>query len=338
MDRYLAGGWFRSCSIFYRAKLLCMNEAVYAIVNLRLPLAGYSPPKRLQKLNRRNDKRFHVEAGRLQITPRKEELYQLQKPRFQGFTSPSLSDFFFLNGENKDIFQTYEIRVYDPQAGGQLVAVSFFDLGQQSIASLLGLYDPAYKAHSLGIYTMLKEIAYGQNRWMQFYYPGYTLDMPSSFDYKLRLKDLQFFSRSGRWIPLDRLPQEKTYGQEIRQSIALLCTKLEEQGLTYQRKIYPAFALAYWEQLAYEEFLSSPLFVILRESNDRLLIAFYHLDYQSYELAWVRIAYEYNLSEMNPSPEYLSSAVYFNQALRLDHVILRTPHWPLLMRAIHEHI
>lgn len=323
MDRYLAGGWFRSCSIFYRAKLICMDERVYSVVNLRLPLSGYVFPKRLRKLYHRNNRRFRVEFGDLEITERKDILYQFQKARFQGFTSNTLHEFFFVNDDFRDVFRTREVRVYDPE-NDKLVAVSFFDEGQQSLASLLAVYDPEYSRYSLGTYTMLLEVAYGQQRQKKFFYPGYTLDLPSSFDYKLRLKHLQFFTRKRRWASLERLKEEQTFGQELRQHIARLETGLQAAKVPYERKIYPVFVLAYWEQLIYEQFLDTPIFLILYRNKERLLLATYNLEKKEYQLIWTELVEDYTLEEMNPSPEYLNSEVYFDRVLSYDRVVLRT--------------
>lgn len=323
MDRYLAGGWFRSCSVFYRAKLICMDERVYSVVNLRLPLTDYRFPKRLRKLYNRNNRRFRVEFGDLQITKRKDALYQLQKSRFQGFTSNTLYEFFFVSDDFRDVFRTREVRVYDPETD-KLVAVSFFDEGQQSLASLLAVYDPAYGRHSLGTYTMLLEVAYGQHHHKKFFYPGYTLDMPSSFDYKLRLKNLQFFTRKRRWANLERLDEELTFGQELRQNVARLEEVLRAEAIPYERKIYPVFVLAYWEQLIHEQFLDAPIFLVLNQDDQHLLLATYNLENKEYQLVWTEIVEDYTLEEMNPSPEYLNSAVYFDRVLSYDHIALRT--------------
>lgn len=323
MDRYLAGGWFRSCSIFYRAKLICMDERVYSVVNLRLPLTDYRFPKRLRKLYNRNNRRFRVEFGDLKITKRKDDLYQLQKTRFQGFTSNTLYEFFFVSDDFRDVFRTREVRVYDPETD-QLVAVSFFDEGQQSLASLLAVYDPSYSRHSLGTYTMLLEVAYGQHHHKKFFYPGYTLDMPSSFDYKLRLKNLQFFTRKRRWANLDRLDEEVTFGQELRGSIETLETVFQEEKIPYQRKIYPVFVLAYWEQLIHEQFLDTPIFLILSRDSERVLLATYSLENKEYQLIWAELVEDYTLEEMNPSPEYLNSKVYFDRVLSYESIALRT--------------
>lgn len=336
MDRYLAGGWFRSCSIFYRSKLICMNEQVYSVVNLRLPLTDYQFPKRLRKLFHRNNRRFRVEFGDLHITPRKSELYELQKPRFQGFTSQTLHEFFFVSEDLRDVFRTREVRVYDTANQNKLVAVSFFDEGQQSIASLLAVYDPAYQKHSLGTYTMLLEVGYGQRQGKKYFYPGYTLDMPSAFDYKLRLKGLQFFSRKNRWAAFERLEEEETIGAELRSRVSKLMQQLRTRNIRCQYQIYPVFVLAYWEQLLHERFLDTPLFLILYRGEERLLIATYNLEKREYQLIWTEIVEDYSLEEMNPSPEYLESEVYYDRVLSYDRIVFRTQSAEVLAKELHN--
>ena len=50
-------------------------------------------------------------------------------------------------------------QIRDPQNNNKLVAFSVFDKGADSIQSIKGVYDYDYSEHSLGIYSMILEIA-----------------------------------------------------------------------------------------------------------------------------------------------------------------------------------
>ncbi|NJL75726.1 MAG: GNAT family N-acetyltransferase [Saprospiraceae bacterium] len=101
----------------------------------------------------------------------KELLYKKYKAEnFKNDIAVSLADA-LLDRQERNIYNTFECEIYDQE---KLIAVSFFDLGATSISSIMGMYDPDYSDYSLGYYTMLLEIEYGQERGFEYYYPGYV--------------------------------------------------------------------------------------------------------------------------------------------------------------------
>jgi hypothetical protein len=70
--------------MLYKMDLLCVDETLYSVVNIRINLMQHVMSKRQRKLLRRNAKRYRVELGKVQITPEKERLYEMHKPRFKG--------------------------------------------------------------------------------------------------------------------------------------------------------------------------------------------------------------------------------------------------------------
>ena len=99
--------------------------------------------------------------------------------------------------------------IYD---GDKLIAVSYFDLGEQSMASLLGLYDHAYNKLSLGTYTMLKEpnTADAPAEWFT---PGTSSTSP--IDYKLKLGPMEHYTVNKRWAKLENFKPETTTSHHI---------------------------------------------------------------------------------------------------------------------------
>ena len=171
LDRYLAEGWFRAGYAMARSPFVCFEGELYATVQVRSRLVGHRFGRSLRRLERRNDARFRVEIGAARCDADRERLYQACKPRFAGFVFENLSEMLEADPV-MSLFDTREVAVYE---GARLVAVSYFDVGDQSLASLLGLYDPALSRHSLGIYTMVLEIAYALENGLEHYYPGYVL-------------------------------------------------------------------------------------------------------------------------------------------------------------------
>ena len=172
--------------MLYKMDLLCIDAKVYSVVNIRLDMDKHALSKSQRKVKRKVEKAFTVAIGPAKISQSRQRLYAAHKGRFKGFIHETLDEYLHA-GFHSTVFDTQEVCVYD---GDRLIAVSYFDLGDRSMASLLALYDAEYDHYSLGVYTMLKEIEYGQQTGRKWYYPGYVLDLPSAFDYKLKLGEM----------------------------------------------------------------------------------------------------------------------------------------------------
>jgi arginine-tRNA-protein transferase len=139
----------------------------------------------------------------------KQTLYALYRDQFKGILPDSLMYSLFDFDEN-NIFNTMETAVYD---GEKLVSFSFFDLGENSIASINGVYHPDYARYSLGFYTMLLEIQFGIENDFKFFYPGYVAPGYPRFDYKLRIAhpgQIEYYEiRTRDWQPYLSLNSQK---------------------------------------------------------------------------------------------------------------------------------
>lgn len=315
-DSYLAAGWFRGSVMLYKMDLLCVEDDLFSVVNIRLNLAEYSHKKRMRKLLRRNNKQFRYVIKDASIDQDRERLYQLQKGKFKGFIHNTLRD--YLNaGFPATVFDTKEVAVYE---GERLVAVSYFDVGQTSIASLLGLYDEDYNHYSLGKYTMLLEIEYALLKDKKLYYPGYVLDKKSSFNYKLQLGDYEFYNKNKRWVKYDSFRSEDTLAWKLKQAHEELKAALEAEEIKSKTLLYPYFSMGYmnfWNA----EFVRFPLLEFLKCGNEFLLLSF---DIESMEYKLVRAiqAKEYEqLVNMDMSKEYTSNSMYLNDLMLEDNLL-----------------
>lgn len=148
---------------------------------------------------RRNQRRFRTVYERAKIPDgellRVNRLYMAHHPE----KTRSDLEYNVITDEGQRVLNTQLIRIYD---GDKLVAFSYFDVGQRVVYSKAGIYDPAYAADSLGIYTMLLEVDLAQRWKYDYYYPGYYSPTFSAFDYKLTLGQMEFRDISaGCWIP-----------------------------------------------------------------------------------------------------------------------------------------
>lgn len=322
LDRYLSGGWFRSGPSLFRTQVLCLEGGVFPVVNIRTQLEDYTFSKSLRKLLRQNDAKFHVEVGYATVDAAKEALYTQQKHRFKGFIFETLEEFLF-SGEIGDLFDTWEIRVYDAH---KLVAVSYFDRGKNSLASLLGLFHPAYKSYSLGLYTMLKEVEYGIHADFRFYYPGYILKDFDGFDYKLRIGHTQYYNWKGKWRKMDRLPDEVFALDKIQHRIQDVISHLQRFNIHHQVLYYPFFAMGYLEMIE-EDFLRSVVYIKLDhvkrafDPNLQMVIE-YIVEEDLFYLSWVRPNHDYvDMMNAEFSENFFKGQVVDEGMLVRDHLL-----------------
>jgi arginyl-tRNA--protein-N-Asp/Glu arginylyltransferase len=240
-DQYLAAGWFRGSVMLYKMDLLIMDQQLWSVVNIRLKLPTFTLRKSQRRCIRKVEQAFQVIVQPAQLNYRREMLYQQHKARFKGFVHGTLSEYLHA-GFNRTVFNTMEVGVYD---GKKLIAVSYFDLGQESMASLLAVYDQDYEAFSLGRYTMLKEIEFGQRHGFKWFYPGYVLDRPSLFDYKTELGPMQYYTPNKRWGAYRNHNPQQSKALELTQNSEMLCKALKGAGIHHKLRLYPFFSMAY---------------------------------------------------------------------------------------------
>lgn len=265
--------------MLYKMDLLCIDETIFSVVNIRLNIDEYEIKKKHRKLLRRAENRFTFKYGFASPTPEKEELYKAHKHRFKGFIHESLED--YLNaGFEKTVFDTREVCIYD---GDKLIAVSYFDLGDEAMASLLGLYDESYTKWSLGTVTMLKEIEFGLATKRKWYYPGYTLDLPSSFDYKLKLGEMEYYTPEKTWDSIENFDPSRSTGFNLRTKTQELSWELEEREIKHRVWLYPYFSMGYvfpWNT----NYLKTPMLIELGHDVEGMIAAAYLPEEDSYSL------------------------------------------------------
>jgi arginyl-tRNA--protein-N-Asp/Glu arginylyltransferase len=187
LDALLARGFYRiGCSII-TADYLVSDGDLRSTIWTRLDLAGYRFKRSLRKLMARNAQRFRVEVGELVLDEAHEDLYARYVANVGGHRAKSLDA--VLGGDaGRALFHTREISIW---SGSELVAFSWFDLGETSVQSLIGVYDPAHAKYGLGFWTMLLEVAHAADIGMRYHYSGYILGEPSGMDYKRRVGALE---------------------------------------------------------------------------------------------------------------------------------------------------
>ncbi len=241
LDWHLGNGWYRMGSTIFTTHFLFFQNRPYSAIWIRVGLEGFRFSKSQRKLMRKNAQLFDIRVGPRSIDEEREILYQKYAGDFDGRLSPTIADS-LEDYDNEVVFNTWETTVRE-KVSGQLVACSYFDLGSESAASILGIFDPNLRNFSLGYYTMLLEMEYCMERGFKHYYPGYVVPGYRRFDYKLRLGEAEYYDvRTEGWLPYRDFSAEREAPVEAQ--VAALSAFVEAYT-SFDReaklKIYPLF-------------------------------------------------------------------------------------------------
>ncbi len=197
LDDYLARGWYRIGRALITTDYLVNDGQLRSTIWTRLDLQGLRFRASLRKQLAETRRRFEIRIGDLVLDAEHENLYTRYREMVGGNRAESLDE---VTGgeEGRALFHTREISIWND---GALIAFSWFDLGETSVESLIGVYDPAYRKHGLGFCTLLLEVEHATEIGMRYHYAGYVLSEPSGMDYKRRIGRLDYLDpEAGRWL------------------------------------------------------------------------------------------------------------------------------------------
>lgn len=283
LDSYLARGWYRMGQTIFTTHFLSFNNRLHSAIWIRSQLNGFRFSKNQRKLMRKNAERFETHFQPSVITPEKERLFQRYREDFPGVLAPSLRDS-LLDSEDYNIYNTYEVQLIERETG-RLVGLSFFDLGEESAASILGIYDPDYKSQSLGFYTMMCEVQFSLERGLKFFYPGYVVPGYPRFDYKQRLRNSEYYDvAQDHWEPLEELDESKIPLVRIRRRLLDLISEMKRMELPGRFLYYPYFEAPLYGFIR-SSYLDHPVIILIDAplSQFQYLIV-YHLRREMYQL------------------------------------------------------
>jgi arginine-tRNA-protein transferase len=226
MDILWADGWRHFGSYFFRNMLDMVGSETTLILPLRVDVQHCVPSKSQRRVLRKNaDVRVCFEP--VQLSEAHHALFAKHRKRFVDNTPDSLYD--FLSDDQASVpCEAYQCCVYAPlseretiddtekqtglekQTGKraeQLIAVSFVDIGSEALSSIYAMFDPKQSWRSLGIFTLLREIAYAQNLGKRYVYLGYAHPPSvhgSPYAYKQQFSATEYYTWSGQWLPLER--------------------------------------------------------------------------------------------------------------------------------------
>jgi leucyl-tRNA---protein transferase len=198
LDRMLASGWRHFGSYFFRYNLAIHEGEIRFVVPLRIRLSRFRFSKSQSRNLRRNSDAV-VRCGPVDITPEVERLFSKHRRRFANHPPDSIHDLVSANNDSPSGTCQLNVHVQD-----ELIAVSYFDVGDTSYSGIYAMFDPAFSARGLGVFTMLKEIEFAIAAGSEFYYQGYCYSGRSFYDYKKRFFGSEAYDWNGGWTPFPR--------------------------------------------------------------------------------------------------------------------------------------
>jgi arginyl-tRNA--protein-N-Asp/Glu arginylyltransferase len=291
LDDMLAVGYFRTGNYLLKTRVLLYNENLFNLFHIRYEMETYEFPKSMKKLLNKNNKRFYSKIQPFKNSTEKENLYAQHRNRFVGSKTATLEQYLFDFDESRK-FNTYEINLYDIQTE-KLVAYSIFDLGSDSMASIIAIFNQDYSAYSLGMYTMLLEIEYAKSLKLKYYYPGYIADKPSPFNYKIRLgKNVSYFDWFTHvWKPLIDIENIYTINDYYEENLNKAEKWLIANNISYRRTRHTYYYMKYYypqsnclssiEQLFIEDFSIADTYFIVEYNAqlDKIVVSAVSLHY-----------------------------------------------------------
>jgi arginyl-tRNA--protein-N-Asp/Glu arginylyltransferase len=197
MDDLWAQGWRHFGTHFFRYSLMAPQGSLQTVVPLRVELSRFAHSKSQRRVLRRN-KDVSVQMGPAELTDEVHEMFQRHKMRFSDNVPEDLRS--FLSDQPSHLpCHCSQVRCL---IEGTCVAVSFFDVGAQSVSSVYAVFEPAFSSRSLGIFTILQEMEWARAQGMKYAYPGYASLGPSHYDYKKQFAGLEGYDWSMEcWMP-----------------------------------------------------------------------------------------------------------------------------------------
>lgn len=197
LDRLLADGWRHFGTQFFRYNLNVYRDRIVRVLPLRIRLNEFHLSKSQRRILKKNsDLAVSFEPANVDIEVHR--LFDQHKTRFDHGVPDSIFD--FLSSQPATVpCECKQISVRDQS--GELIAVSYFDIGETSTSAIYGCFDPDISSRSLGIFTMLKVIDHSIANNKQYYYHGYAYDVPSFYDYKKRFSAAEVFDWKDNWFP-----------------------------------------------------------------------------------------------------------------------------------------
>jgi leucyl-tRNA---protein transferase len=283
LDAYLERGWYRIGQVMVTCRFVWAHDRqLRSAIWTRTPVAAHTPTRNQRRLMRRNLEKFRVVEGPLRPDGEHEALYRRYLRTARGERPRRLYDA-LLGGHVHDRFATRELAIRDKR--GHLVGFSAFDLGERSLQSLMGIYDPAFSADSLGFWSLLLEVEHARALGLTYHYSGYVLPGDPSMDYKLRVQPIEFLHPdTGRWAPWAEFVSVELPARRLHERLGAARRALGELGVPARVESYHPYEAPVWNPSLLRAF-GHPLALLVRpiERAATLDVVAWDLDRRVYD-------------------------------------------------------
>lgn len=198
LDHLLAEGWRHFGKHFFRYNVGFYKDELRLVLPLRVRVGSFRMSKSQRRVWSRNSGRKTIIRPAF-IDDQKHALFERHVERFAHGKPESIYAFLDIDVGTTPC-RTVECAVYDSD---RLAAVSFLDIGEDSVSSIYAMFEPEYSKSSLGIYTMLLELDFAQTERKAFYYQGYAYEGDSFYDYKKQFAATEVFDWHNFWRPFE---------------------------------------------------------------------------------------------------------------------------------------
>ncbi|MDP2314629.1 MAG: arginyltransferase [Pseudomonadota bacterium] len=178
LDHRLELGERRSGRMVYRTQC----PACSACEPLRVSVPRFQATSSQRRTWRRNDGEVRLEVGIPELSEERLALYNRHKQeRGLSRTDEPLGAVGYRAWLVDTCVDTRELRYY---VGPKLVGVSILDIGRTSASSVYHYFDPDESRRSLGVYSVLREIAWCAEQGFEWYYLGLYVRDCAHLSYK----------------------------------------------------------------------------------------------------------------------------------------------------------
>lgn len=329
LDQYLEQGYFRMGQTIFTTNFLNFKNQFYSAIWLRVELADFYADSTFTKLLKKNST-FRTEFRPANISSEKEELFAKYKQCVSFEASSSLNQLLYGKATHT-IFNTYEVNIYD---NDKLIALGFFDLGEESAAGITSFYDPDYRKYSLGKYMIYLKMQYCKQLGMRYFYPGYFVPGYSSFDYKLEIgsKALQYLQLAPhQWLPISTFSMQKSPLQLMLDKLYALQNLLNQARIESKVLKYEFFDANLLPELKMFELFDFPLFVYCWDGEEDIIgpIVVFNVFDGQYHLLKCRSLWISNMASDNVE-------FYSSHLLKLEQDLLATDNPELIIDRLLE--
>ena len=339
LDAFLERGWRPTGQSIYTSDYLRTDDdELHGCLQIRLPLRDFAFKKRHRKLLRRNKKRFTAQYAKAGFPD--QELLAVNRRYMAVHPDKTREDLEYnvINEAGQQVLNTHVLRIFE---GEQLVAFSYFDLGQRVMYAKAGIYDPQYATASLGLYTMLLEVERALELGFTHYYPGYYSPTFSAFDYKLRLGPMEYRDIStAEWRAHASDPEKQPQDplRINREKLLLAREALQASGVRAEFREYPSFTGRFRPvQQGENVMLDAPQLLLVGRPLplEFYFVLTYDNEVRRYRFDVVRTA---NLYDMRVQMLSRQGVPRFTTPVVVHNRIVESENLPILVRKIRERV